>query len=142
MAEVSDALLSATQSDSNADLTITQTSTLSLELPAGSSAQSHLDELRASVCDGEVAGCTVTVSGSRRRKLQSTLTTFQIDIPVSSSNSLSTNATKSDALTNVLVSSVEQALGEAVVIVAPMTTSTSVTISLTTEGSVVGLYGR
>ena len=142
MAEVSDALLSATQSDSNADLTITQTSTLSLELPAGSSAQSHLDELRASVCDGEAAGCKVTVSGSRRRKLQSTLTTFQIDIPISSSDSLSTKAAKSDALTNALVSSIEQAIGAAVVVVTPMTTSTSVTISLNIEGSAVGLPRR
>ena len=136
-AQLSAAVVSATSSGGGAstEVLVQQRSTLGLELPAGADPQSHLATVEASVCSDKPVGCTVRIVSGRRRQLQTTQVTFQIDIPVGAADSLSANATASAELTSALTSSVAQALGQSVTVTAPIATSTTVTITLVIEGS-------
>ena len=136
-AQLSAAVISATGEGgggATTEVLVQRRSTLGLELPAGADPQSHLATVEASVCSDKPAGCTVRIVSGRRRQLQSTQVTFQIDIPVGAADSLSSNATASAELTSALTSSVAQALGQSVSI-HRLVVSARVTVTLVIEGS-------
>ena len=136
-AEVATALLSAMDVSESAGVVVEKKSTLAVDLPEGADPATHLTAVQDSVCAGKAAGCSVRVVEGQGRRRLGTQTTFEISIPANAADSLSSNATESSQLTNVLTSSLASALGVAnVTVAAPIVSSTSVTITVILEGSV------
>ena len=155
------ALRAATTGSARDRVELERRSTLSMVLSSGIDLTSQMTNVRSRVCGGKPVGCTVLLqreiattsrqlhharlveagdddgSPSAVRRLSSARITLTVVLPVAANaSSLVTDASSTEALTQSLVRSVEDAIGQNVTVMTPMLTTMLAVITLIMNGTV------